>query len=64
MTIDIIIPKFIALFYENIKLKYRVPKGIVSNRNTRITSKFWAKVYTYSLIKQYISIVFYSQIDS
>ena len=31
MTIDITIPKFVALFHKNIKLKYRAPKGIVSD---------------------------------
>ena len=60
---DITTPEFVALFHRNIELKYRAPKGIVSDRDTRITSKFWAEVYTYSLIKWYISIVFHSQID-
>ena len=50
-TTDIAAPKFAALFHENIELKYRAPKGIVSDRDTRITSKFWAEVCIYSLIK-------------
>ena len=50
-TSDITIPEFTALFHEHIKLKYRAPKGIVSDQDTRITSKFQAKVYIYSLIK-------------
>ena len=40
MTIDITTPEFIALFHENIELKYRAPKGIVSDQDIRITSKF------------------------
>jgi hypothetical protein len=64
MTTDIATPEFIALFYENIELKYRAPKGIVSDRDTRITSKFWAKVCTYSLIKRRISTAFHPQTDS
>ena len=63
-TTDITAPKFAALFHRNIELKYKAPKGIVSNRDTRITSKFWAEVYTYSLIKRYISIAFHPQTDS
>ena len=63
-TSDITTPKFAALFYEYIELKYRAPKGIVSDQDTRITSKFWAKVYIYSLIKRYISTVFHPQTDS
>ena len=39
-TSDITTPEFAALFYEHIKLKYKAPKGIVSNWDTRITSKF------------------------
>jgi hypothetical protein len=30
-TTDLATPKFTALFYENIKLKYSSPQGIVSN---------------------------------
>ena len=63
MTTDITIPEFVALFHRNIKLKYRAPKGIVSDRDTRITSKFWAEVCTYSLIKRHISIAFHPQTD-
>ena len=64
MTTDITAPEFAALFHKNIELKYGAPKGIVSNRDTRITSKFWAEVYTYSLIKRRISTAFHPQMDS
>jgi hypothetical protein len=33
-------PEFAALFHENIELKYGAPKGVISDRDTRITSKF------------------------
>ena len=39
-TTDLTTPEFTALFYENIELKYSSPNGIVSDRDTRITSKF------------------------
>jgi hypothetical protein len=39
-TTDLAAPKFTALFHENIELKYGSPQGIVSNQDTRITSKF------------------------
>ena len=64
ITIDLVIPEFTALFHKNIELKYSSPNGIMSDRDTRITSKFWAEVCTYSLIKQRISIVFHPQTDS
>ena len=39
-TTDIAAPEFAALFHQNIELKYSSLKGIVSDRDTRITSKF------------------------
>ena len=63
-TTDIAAPEFTALFYKNIELKYSSLKGIVSDQDTRITSKFWAKVCTYSLIKQRLSTTFHPQTDS
>ena len=59
ITTDLVAPEFATLFYENIELKYSSLLGIVSDRDTRITSKFWAEVYMYSLIKRRLSIVFH-----
>ena len=56
-------PEFAALFYENIELKYGSLRGIVSDRDTRITSKFWAEVCSYSLIKRRLSTAFHPQTD-
>ena len=63
ITIDLTTPEFTALFYKNIELKYSSPNGIVSDWDTRITSKFWAEVCTYSLIKRRISTAFHPQTD-
>ena len=63
ITTDLATPEFAALFHENIELKYSSPNGIVSDWDTRITSKFWAEVCTYSLSKRRISTVFHSQTD-
>jgi transposase InsO family protein len=62
-TTDISAPEFAALFHENIELQYGSPRGIVSDRDTRITSKFWAEVCTYSLIKRRMSTAFHPQTD-
>jgi len=62
-TTNIAAPEFAALFHENIELKYGSPRGIVSDRDTRITSKFWAEVCIYSLIKRRMSTVFHPQTD-
>jgi hypothetical protein len=45
-TIDLATPEFVALLHENIELKYGSLRGIVSDRDTRITLKFWAEVCT------------------
>jgi hypothetical protein len=62
-TTDLAAPEFAALFHENIELKYGSPRGIVSDRDTRITSKFWAEVCSYSLIKRRLSTAFHPQTD-
>ena len=62
-TTTVTAPEFAALFHENIELKYGSPRGIVSDRDTRITSKFWAEVCIYSLIKRRMSTAFHPQTD-
>lgn len=62
-TSDITAPEFAALFHENIELQYGSPKGVVSDRDTRITSKFWAEICVYSLIKRRMSTAFHPQTD-
>jgi hypothetical protein len=62
-TTDITAAEFAALFHDNIELQYGSPRGIVSDRDTRITSKFWAEVCAYSLIKRRMSTAFHPQTD-
>ena len=60
ITTNLTAPELAAVFYENIKLKYSSLKRIISDRNTKITSKFWAEVCTYSFIKRQLCTVLYS----
>jgi transposase InsO family protein len=62
-TTDISAPEFAALFHESIDLQFGSPRGIVSDRDSRITSKFWAEVCIYSLIKRRMSTAFHPQTD-
>jgi hypothetical protein len=62
-TTELAAPEFAALFHDNIKLKYRSLREIVSNKNTRITSKFWAEVCTYLVIRQRLNTAFHPQTD-
>ena len=40
ITINLATPEFAAVFHENIEFKYGFPRGIMSDQDTRITSKF------------------------
>jgi transposase InsO family protein len=62
-TTNITTLEFAALFHENIELQFGSPRGIVSDWDTRITSKFWAEVCAYSLIKRRMSTAFHPQTD-
>ena len=55
--------EFAALFHEKIELNYGSLRGIISDRDSRITSNFWAEVCAYSLIKRRLSTAFYPQTD-
>ena len=60
---DINAAQFAALFHEQIELNFGAPRGVVSDRDTRITSKFWAEVCVYSLVKRRMSTAFHPQTD-
>ena len=47
------------LLHKEIELRYGCPSGIVSDRDSRITSKFWAEIYHHALVKRKISTVFH-----
>ena len=60
---DTIAPEFAELFHREIELKYSAPTGIVSDKDSKITSKFWAKVCYHALVKRRLSIAFHPQTD-
>ena len=47
------------LFFKEIVLRYRVPKGIVSDRGLVFTSIFWSEICYYTKVKRRLSTVFY-----
>ena len=51
------------LLHKEVELRYGCPSGIVSDRDSRITSKFWAEICHYSFIKRRMSTAFYPQTD-
>ena len=56
---NIIVVDFIELFFERIKYVYSTLKGIILDRNSRLTLEFWKEVYTHNIVKRRISIAFY-----
>ena len=59
--LDTIAPEFAELFHREIELKYGAPTGIVSDRDSKITSKFWVEVCYYALVKWRLSTAFHPQ---
>ena len=51
------------LMYTEVELRFGAPTGITSDRDSRITSKFWAEVCYYSMIKRRLSTAFHPQTD-
>jgi RNase H-like domain found in reverse transcriptase/Reverse transcriptase (RNA-dependent DNA polymerase)/Integrase zinc binding domain/Chromo (CHRromatin Organisation MOdifier) domain/Integrase core domain len=51
------------LLHKEVELRYGCPSGIVSDRDPKITSKFWAEICHYSFIKRKMSTAFHPQTD-
>ena len=51
------------LFHTEVELKYGPPKGVVSDRGSLFTSKFWSKLCYYSHIKLRLSTAYHPQTD-
>ena len=51
------------LMHTEVELRFGPPSGITSDRDSRITSKFWAEVSYYSMIKRRMSTAFHPQTD-
>ncbi len=51
------------LFFEKIALRYEISSDIVIDRNSLFISAFWSEICYHVKMKQWLSIVFYSQTD-
>ena len=51
------------LLYKEVELRFGPPDRIVSDRDLRITSQFWAEICHYSIIKRRMSTAFHPQTD-
>jgi hypothetical protein len=43
--------EMVEILYREVELRYGYPSGIVSDRDSRISSKFWAEICHNSFIK-------------
>ena len=55
----ITITKLTDLFLNKVVRRFRAPRGIISNRGSIFTSKFWSELYFTIKIKYRLSIAFY-----
>ena len=46
---------FAELFFEEVECRFGTPNGVVSDRDSRITSDFWREVCAYKILKRRMS---------
>jgi transposase InsO family protein len=63
VTNDIGAADLAEVLHTEVELRFGAPSGIVSDRDSRITSKFWAEICYHSLIKRRLSTAFHPQTD-
>ena len=51
------------LLYNELECRFGPPSGIVSDRDSRITSQFWADLCHYTVVKRKLSTAFHPQTD-
>ena len=56
---DAIIADFAELFFEAVECRFGTPRGIVSNRDSKLTSDFWREVCEIKMIKRRMLIAYH-----
>jgi transposase InsO family protein len=49
------------LFFEHVECRFGTPKGIITDRDSRITSEFWHEICEIQMIKRHLSTAYHSQ---
>ena len=52
---DTSVADFAELFFEEVECRFGTPNGVVSDRDSRITSDFWREVCAYKVLKRRMS---------
>ena len=55
---------FAKLFFEHVECRFGTPRGIVTDRDSHITSEFWCEVCEIQIIKRCMSTAHHPQTDS
>jgi transposase InsO family protein len=58
---DTSIGDFVRLFFEHIECIFGIPLLIILDRDSRITSGFWAEICSQEIIKQQLSTAYHPQ---
>jgi len=51
------------LFFEKVETVWGTPKSVVSDRDSRITSRFWAEICELKMLRRRLSTAFHPQTD-
>lgn len=51
------------LFFEHVECRFETPRGIVTDRDSRITSEFWQEICDIQIIKRRMSTAYHPQTD-
>ena len=56
---DATVADFAELFFEAVECRFGTPRGIVSDRDSKLTSDFWREIYEIKIIKRRISTAYH-----
>ena len=56
---DVTIADFTKLFFKAVKYRFGTPRGVVSDRDFKLTLDFWREVCEIKIIKRRISIAYH-----
>jgi hypothetical protein len=54
---------FAKLFFEYVECRFGIPRSVVSDHDSRITSDFWYEVCEMKIMKRQLSTAYHSQTD-
>ena len=56
---DATVADFAELFFKAVECRFRTPRGIISDRDSKLTSDFWREICEIKIIKRRMSTAYY-----